>query len=87
MKRAPNLKHQPKDKMTEVIIFAGSDAWHMRKSGANGPESILRQMIHIQLFLDRNNWRVWQTRKSSTKGAITCAFIVLVKYQSSTLHR
>ncbi|EFN7815535.1 DUF927 domain-containing protein [Escherichia coli] len=27
MKRAPNLKHQPKDKMTEVIIFAGSDAW------------------------------------------------------------
>lgn len=27
MKRAPNLKHQPADKMTEVIIFAGSDAW------------------------------------------------------------
>ncbi|EMV2120422.1 DNA primase, partial [Escherichia coli] len=27
MKKAPNLKHQPRDKMTEVIIFAGSDAW------------------------------------------------------------
>ncbi|HCB8235171.1 TPA: DUF927 domain-containing protein, partial [Escherichia coli] len=27
MKKAPNLKLQPKDKMTEVIIFAGSDAW------------------------------------------------------------
>ncbi|EFG0244715.1 DNA primase [Escherichia coli] len=27
MKSAPNLKKQPKDKMTEVIIFAGSDAW------------------------------------------------------------
>ncbi len=26
MKRAPNLKYQPRDKMTEVIIFAGSDA-------------------------------------------------------------
>ncbi|EPM8523526.1 hypothetical protein ACTSEL_004018, partial [Escherichia coli] len=26
MKKAPNLKHQPRDKMTEVIIFAGSDA-------------------------------------------------------------
>ncbi|EEQ1887822.1 hypothetical protein ACQ1GZ_003670, partial [Escherichia coli] len=27
MKSAPNLKKQPYDKMTEVIIFAGSDAW------------------------------------------------------------
>ena len=27
MKLAPNLKKQPYDKMTEVIIFAGSDAW------------------------------------------------------------
>ncbi|MFA7847848.1 DNA primase, partial [Escherichia coli] len=27
MKRAPNLKHQTADKMTEIIIFAGSDAW------------------------------------------------------------
>ncbi|EFH2456165.1 hypothetical protein ACVXY9_005537, partial [Escherichia coli] len=26
MKSAPNLKKQPYDKMTEVIIFAGSDA-------------------------------------------------------------
>ncbi|EPN9020007.1 hypothetical protein ACT4L3_005017, partial [Escherichia coli] len=25
MKSAPNLKKQPYDKMTEVIIFAGSD--------------------------------------------------------------
>ncbi|WP_432417321.1 hypothetical protein, partial [Escherichia coli] len=25
MKLAPNLKKQPHDKMTEVIIFAGSD--------------------------------------------------------------
>ncbi|EEX9001665.1 DNA primase [Escherichia coli] len=31
MKKAPNLKHQPKDKMTEVIIFAGSDAWDHAK--------------------------------------------------------
>ncbi|ELC9523718.1 DUF927 domain-containing protein [Escherichia coli] len=31
MKKAPNLKHQPKDKMTEVIIFAGSDAWSHAK--------------------------------------------------------
>ncbi|EQB5049290.1 helicase RepA family protein, partial [Escherichia coli] len=27
MKLAPNLKKQSHDKMTEVIIFAGSDAW------------------------------------------------------------
>ncbi|WP_332831541.1 phage/plasmid primase, P4 family [Escherichia coli] len=27
MKNAPNLKYQPKDKFTEVIIFAGADAY------------------------------------------------------------
>lgn len=27
MKNAPNLKHLPKDKFTEAIIFAGADAW------------------------------------------------------------
>lgn len=46
MKRAPNLKEQPRDKMTEVIIFAGSDAfahakqWHEydgRLAGDNVP--------------------------------------------------
>ena len=31
MKSAPNLKKQPRDKMTEVIIFAGSDAWSHAK--------------------------------------------------------
>ncbi|MBB7343000.1 DNA primase [Escherichia coli] len=31
MKRAPNLKYQPRDKITEVIIFAGSDAWSHAK--------------------------------------------------------
>ncbi|NYR68255.1 DUF5906 domain-containing protein [Escherichia coli] len=31
MKSAPNLKKQPYDKMTEVIIFAGSDAWSHAK--------------------------------------------------------
>ncbi|ETD63756.1 hypothetical protein Q458_11600, partial [Escherichia coli ATCC BAA-2209] len=27
MKNAPSLKYQPKDKFTEVIIFAGTDAY------------------------------------------------------------
>ncbi|KLR29395.1 helicase RepA family protein [Enterobacter kobei] len=27
MKNAPNLKHQPKEKFTEAVIFAGSDAY------------------------------------------------------------
>ena len=27
MKNAPSLKYQPKDKFTEVIIFAGMDAY------------------------------------------------------------
>lgn len=32
MKSAPNLKHLPRDKMTEAVIFAGSDAWaHARQ--------------------------------------------------------
>ncbi|EMB2766870.1 DNA primase, partial [Escherichia coli] len=31
MKLAPNLKKQPRDRLTEVIIFAGSDAWSHAK--------------------------------------------------------
>ncbi|ECG1721603.1 DNA primase, partial [Salmonella enterica] len=27
MKNAPNLKHLPREKMTEAIIFAGADAY------------------------------------------------------------
>lgn len=27
MKNAPNLKHLPKDKFTEAVIFAGADAY------------------------------------------------------------
>ena len=32
MKNAPNLKHQPKDKHVEVIIFAGADAYDHAKT-------------------------------------------------------
>lgn len=32
MKNAPNLKHQPKDKHVEVIIFAGADAYAHAKT-------------------------------------------------------
>ncbi len=31
MKLAPNLKKQPRDRLTEIIIFAGSDAWSHAK--------------------------------------------------------
>ncbi|MGS4771098.1 DNA primase, partial [Klebsiella pneumoniae subsp. pneumoniae] len=32
MKNAPNLKHLPKDKFVEAVIFAGADAWsHARQ--------------------------------------------------------
>ena len=31
MKLAPNLKKQPRDKMTESNHFAGSDAWSHAK--------------------------------------------------------
>ncbi|XES86449.1 DUF927 domain-containing protein [Franconibacter pulveris] len=32
MKSAPNLRYQPKDKYTEAIIFAGTDAWTHAKA-------------------------------------------------------
>ncbi|HDL7644931.1 TPA: DNA primase [Yersinia enterocolitica] len=32
MKYAPNVKHLPKDKGTEAVIFAGSKAWEMAKA-------------------------------------------------------
>lgn len=36
MKSAPNLKHLPKDKFTEAIIFAGSDAYAHAKGWEEG---------------------------------------------------
>ena len=32
MKSAPNVKHLPKDKGAEAVIFAGSKAWEMAKA-------------------------------------------------------
>ena len=38
MKNAPNLKNLPKDKFTEAIIFAGTDAWvHAKAWQENNP--------------------------------------------------
>ncbi|HBR4700825.1 helicase RepA family protein [Klebsiella pneumoniae] len=36
MKNAPNVKHLPKDKLTEAIIFAGSDAYAHAKGWEEG---------------------------------------------------
>ncbi|ELY4671719.1 DNA primase [Cronobacter muytjensii] len=36
MKKAPNLKHLPKDKFTEAIIFAGADAFTHAKNWTDG---------------------------------------------------
>ncbi|WP_411165449.1 DUF927 domain-containing protein [Klebsiella oxytoca] len=36
MKNAPNLKHLPKDKFVEAIIFAGADAWSHAKGWEEG---------------------------------------------------
>ncbi len=41
MKNAPNLKHLPKDKFVEAVIFAGADAW----SHAKGWEESLGKQI------------------------------------------
>lgn len=36
MKNAPNLKHLPKEKFTEAIIFAGTDAYAHAKGWEEG---------------------------------------------------
>ena len=36
MKNAPNLKHLPKDKFVEAVIFAGADAWSHAKQWEEG---------------------------------------------------
>ncbi|EME9720118.1 DUF927 domain-containing protein [Klebsiella pneumoniae] len=36
MKNAPNLKHLPKDKFVEAVIFAGADAWSHAKGWEEG---------------------------------------------------
>ena len=75
MKKAPNLKHQPRDKMTEVIIFAGSDAWAHAKqwqeqdgrlAGDNVPpvwlgEQQLAELDNLQIVPDgRYRVRLYQ---------------------------
>ena len=63
MKLAPNVKQQSrgiKHKETEVIIFAGSDAWHMRNSGRNRTGDWLAIMC-LPLCWLMINWMNWQT--------------------------
>ncbi|HCP4087975.1 TPA: DNA primase, partial [Escherichia coli] len=78
MKKAPNLKHQPrgiKHKDTEVIIFAGSDAWSHaqqwqeqdgRLAGDNVPpvwlgEQQLAELDNLQIVPDgRYRVRLYQ---------------------------
>ena len=75
MKRAPNLKHQPADKMTEVIIFAGSDAWahakqwqehDARMAGDNEPpvwlgEQQLSELDNLQIVPEgRKSARIYR---------------------------
>ncbi|EOA7754999.1 helicase RepA family protein [Escherichia coli] len=70
MKNAPNLKYQPKDKFTEVIIFAGTDAYSHaqhwiesegRKHGDNvppvylGPKQ-LADMANIRIVDDERRF-------------------------------
>ncbi|HCD1462182.1 TPA: phage/plasmid primase, P4 family [Escherichia coli] len=70
MKNAPNLKYQPKDKFTEVIIFAGTDAYahaqhwiesEGRKHGDNvppvylGPKQ-LADLVNIRIVDDERRF-------------------------------
>ncbi|WP_348917180.1 DNA primase family protein [Escherichia coli] len=70
MKNAPNLKYQPKDKFTEVIIFAGTDAYSHaqhwiesegRKHGDNvppvylGPKQ-LADLVNIRIVDDERRF-------------------------------
>ena len=61
MKRAPNLKFLPKEKFTEAIIFAGTDAY--------------AHALRLLSILDQNNWRNWITCKSSIMVAVVRVFI------------
>ncbi|MEL8312950.1 DNA primase [Escherichia coli] len=70
MKNAPNLKYQPKDKFTEVIIFAGTDAYahaqhwiesEGRKHGDNvppvylGPKQ-LADLVNIRIIDEKRRF-------------------------------
>ncbi len=80
MKNAPNLKYQPKDKFTEVIIFAGTDAYSHaqhwiesegRKHGDNvppvylGPKQ-LADLVNIRIVDDERRFaRVYLAGRSN----------------------
>ncbi|VVK94737.1 Uncharacterised protein [Klebsiella pneumoniae] len=75
MKRAPNLKFLPKEKFTEAIIFAGTDAYAHAKGWEEGLGKKLLKTLRLLSILDQNNWRNWITCKSSIMVAVVRVFI------------
>lgn len=73
--------------MTEVIIFAGSDARAHAKEWSEWAGKHIAADDTPPVILGPKQLASPKTRKSSIKGAITCAFIVLVKYQRQHFYR
>lgn len=83
MKLAPNVKQQSrgiKHKGTEVIIFAGSDAWHTRNNGRNMMR-VWPEIMSLLCGLGSSSYQNWiscklcrrQKIRAHIQGRISCA--------------
>jgi putative DNA primase/helicase len=70
MKNAPNLKHLPKEKFTEAIIFAGTDAYAHAKGWEEGMGKQIAEDTTPLSILGQSNWQSWITCKLLIKGAV-----------------
>jgi putative DNA primase/helicase len=61
VKNAPNLKHLPREKFTEAIIFAGADAYAHAKGWEEGLGKQVAEDTTLLSTWDQNSWLSWLT--------------------------
>lgn len=68
MKNAPNLKYQPKDKFTEVIILPGRMLTPMLNTGLKAKDENTAITYHLFTW-GRSNWQTWRISALLTRNA------------------
>lgn len=68
MKNAPNLKYQPKDKFTEVIILPGRMLTPMLNTGLKAKDENTAITYHLFTW-GQSNWQTWRISALSTMNA------------------
>ena len=77
MKLAPNLKHLPKEKFTEAVIFAGTDAYAHAKGWEEGMGKQVAEDRTPPIYLGPKQLAELENCKLLIKGVAVLVFIWL----------